>query len=145
MCFRYREHRYGKSTLVLVSIVMIALAVAAGFGGVFAVIKMSHWVKYVIVSVAAIVALCLLFMGVSMLVVSFGMSGYRKTVRDIGYAKGVDHDRLCDKCGKLLNKDDEFCTHCGAKQTPTQKRVCPLCKGKSDPEAEFCAHCGHKF
>ena len=145
MCFRYREHRYGKSTLVLVSIVMIALAVAAGFGGVFAVVKMSHWVKYVIVSVAAIVALCLLFMGVSMLVVSFGMSGYRKTVRDIGYAKGVDHDRLCDKCGKLLNKDDEFCTHCGAKQTPTQKRVCPLCKGKSDPEAEFCAHCGHKF
>ncbi len=145
MCFRYREHRYGKSTLVLVSIVMIALAVAAGFGGVFAVVKMSHWVKYVIVSVAAIVALCLLFIGVSMLVVSFGMSGYRKTVRDIGYAKGVDHDRLCDKCGKLLNKDDEFCTHCGAKQTPTQKRVCPLCKGKSDPEAEFCAHCGHKF
>ena len=145
MCFRYREHRYGKSTLVLVSIVMIALAVAAGFGGVFAVVKMSHWVKYVIVSVAAIVALCLLFMGVSMLVVSFGMSAYRKTVRDIGYAKGVDHDRLCDKCGKLLNKDDEFCTHCGAKQTPTQKRVCPLCKGKSDPEAEFCAHCGHKF
>lgn len=145
MCFRYREHRYGKSTLVLVSIVMIALAVAAGFGGVFAVVKMSHWAKYVIASVAAIVALCLLFMGVSMLVVSFGMSGYRKTVRDIGYAKGVDHDRLCDKCGKLLNKDDEFCTHCGAKQTPTQKRVCPLCKGKSDPEAEFCAHCGHKF
>ena len=145
MCVRYKEHRYGKSTLVLASIIMIALAVAAGFGGVVAVLKMTHWSKYVIVSVAGIVALGLLLLGVSMLVVSFGMSGYRKSVRDIGYAKGVDHDRLCDNCGRLINKDEDFCTYCGAKQTPTEKRVCPLCKGKSSPDAEYCAHCGHKF
>ncbi len=145
MCFRYKEKRYGKSTLVVVALVLVALAVAAGVGGVFAVIKMSHWSKYVIVSVAAVAALCLLFLGGSMLVVASGMSGYRQSVRDIGYAKGVDHDRLCDKCGKLLNKEDEFCTHCGAKQTPTGKVVCPLCKSKNDPEAEYCAQCGHKF
>lgn len=145
MCFRYKEQRYGKSTLILVAIIIIALAVASGFGGAIAVIKMTHWAKYVIVAVAGIVALCLSLLGVAMLVVSAGMSGYRKSVRDIGYAKGVDSDRLCDKCGKLLNKDDEFCTHCGAKQLSQSKRVCPLCKGKSDPEAEYCAHCGHKF
>ncbi len=145
MCFRYKELRYGKTALILVSVLMILLAVGAGFGGAMAVIKMSHWSKYIIVVVAGIVALCLLMFGVSMLIVSAGMSGYRKSVRDIGYAKGVDGDRLCDKCGKLLNKDEEFCTHCGAKQTPKEKRVCPLCKGKSDPEAEYCAHCGHKF
>ena len=145
MCFRYKEKRYGKSTLILVSLLVIALAVGAGVGGAFAVIKMSHWSKYVIVVVCGIVAFCLLMLGISMFVVSCGMSGYRKSVRDIGYAKGVDADRLCDKCGKLLGKDDEFCTHCGAKQTGNEKRVCPLCKGKSAPEAEFCAHCGHKF
>lgn len=145
MCFRYREKRYGKGTLILVAILVLALAIGAGFGGVFAVIKMSHWSKYVILAVAIVVALLLLMLGLAMLIVSAGMSGFRKSVRDIGYAKGVDHDRLCDKCGRLLDKDAEFCTHCGAKQTPISKRVCPLCKGKSDPEAEYCAHCGHKF
>ena len=64
MCFRYKEKRYGKTTLILVSLLVVALAVAAGVGGAFAVIKMTHWSKYVIVVVCGMwlcACLCLEF------------------------------------------------------------------------------------
>lgn len=145
MCFRYKEKRYGKSTLIFVALLILLGAVACVTGGVFAVIKMSHWAKYAIICVACVIAMCLLFLGTSMLVVSFGMSGYRQSVRDIGYAKGVYKDRLCDKCGKLLDKHDDFCKYCGASQPASGNKVCPNCKTKNDVEADFCSKCGYEF
>ena len=53
--FSYREKRYGKFVFVLVALIIIALAGGAIYGGIYAVMHMSHWSKYVIITVASIV------------------------------------------------------------------------------------------
>ncbi len=73
--FKYREKRYGKFTFTLVSLLIIALGGLAIFGGVYAVMHMAHWAKYIIVAVASIVGGLIALFGLLMFFVSFSMSG----------------------------------------------------------------------
>ena len=71
MClFKYREKKYGKLTFILFALVVIALAVASIYGGIYAVIHMTHWAKYIIVVIASIVGLCLGLFGILMFAIS---------------------------------------------------------------------------
>lgn len=146
MClFKYREKKYGKLTFILFSLVVIALAVASVYGGIYAVINMTHWAKYIIVVVASLVGLCLGFFGIFMFAISFSMINHSKSVRDVNSSKGVSGVNLCDKCGRPIDKKAEYCNHCGASQESNFEIQCPECKTKNPATAEFCSKCGAKF
>lgn len=147
MClFKYREKRYGKLTFILFSLIMIALGLAAGLGGVVAVVKMEHWAKYVIVSIAGLVGLFLIGWGLFMFIISFSMTGRSKSVRDVNKGKGVSGVRLCDKCGRVISKNAKICEHCGIKQeSGLGVKKCPNCKTKNSAQAHFCEECGYDF
>jgi len=147
MClFKYREKRYGKLTFVLFALILIALAAASVYGGIYAVVHMAHWVKYVIVVVAGIVGLGLGGFGIVLVALSFSMIGSKQSVRDSNKAKGLANGRLCDMCGRVISKKAEFCEHCGGKQqSGLGMKDCPKCKTKNSALAEFCEKCGTKF
>lgn len=147
MClFKYKEKRYGKLTLRLVSLLLVALAVASVWGGVYALNHMSHFAKYVIMVVAVIVALGLAGFGLFMFAITFSMINSSKSVRDGNKSKGIAHARLCDKCGRVISKVAEYCEHCGQKQqTGLGMKTCPECKTKNSGTAEFCEKCRYEF
>lgn len=146
MFFKYREKRYGKLTFILFAILLITLAAASVFGGVYAILKMAHWSKYVISIVAFVVALFLGLMGLFLFLMSFSLINKSKSVRDGNKSKGIADTRLCDKCGRVISKGAEFCEHCGSKQqTGLGMKTCPECKTKNSALAQFCEKCGTEF
>ena len=147
MClFKYREKRYGKLAFILFAILTIALAVASIWGGVYAVMHMEHWAKYIIVSVAGIVGVALGLFGLFLFGMSFSLINHSKSVRDGNKSKGISGTRLCDKCGRVISKNAEFCEHCGAtQQTGLGMKVCPECKTKNSATAAFCEKCRYEF
>lgn len=54
----------------------------------------------------------------------------------------------CATCGAVLEKDAQFCSHCGARravpQPPAagQPRICPQCGAQVSAKARFCVNCG---
>ena len=147
MCwFSYREKRYGKLLFVVIALAILALAGGAVYGGVYAVMHMTHWSKYLIVSVAGVVGLLLLAVSVFMLIFSTGMINTWQSVRDGNKSKGLANGRLCDKCGRVISKKAQYCEHCGETQEiGLGLKACPNCKTKNSGTAEFCEKCGHKF
>lgn len=146
MClFRYREKRYGKLAFILFALGFIAIAAAAVFGGVYAVMHMSHWAKYIIVSVAGIFALLSGGFGLYLFAISFSLINHSKSVRDGNKSKGISGTYLCDKCGRVISKHAEFCEHCGAEQETNTTIKCPNCKAKNEGTAAFCQQCGYEF
>jgi len=144
--FQYREKRYGKLTFCLIAVILVLLAAASVYGGIYAVINMAHWSKYVIVVVASIIGLCLGVFGIFLVALSFSMISQSKSVRDENKSKGIANTRLCDKCGRVISKKAEFCEHCGLKQeSGLGMKVCPDCKTKNSGTATFCEKCGKKF
>lgn len=150
MCFfKYKETRYGRTALRLFALLCIILAGAAGFGGVYGFMHITHWARYVVISVAGLVALGLLALGVFSFSVSLSMIRSWKSGRDGNKSKGVSNVRLCDKCGKVISKKAVYCEHCGEKTYSgnghKSLRVCPICKTKNSATASFCDQCGHEF
>ncbi len=147
MClFKYKEKRYGKTALILFSLILFALAAASVVGGVIAVIKMTHWAKYIILGVAIAVAVLLISLAIGMFVISLSMINSWKSGRDTNKSIGVSNVRLCDNCGRVISKHAEFCEHCGQKQhSGLGMRTCPNCKTKNSALAKFCEKCGFEF
>lgn len=140
-----RTTRYGKFVFILLAILCLALAGGSIFGGVYAVLHMAHWAKYVIITVACIFAFLIGSFGLFMVVMSLSLVGSFKSVRDTA-VKGTANVRLCDKCGRVITKHAEYCEHCGAKQeTGLGLKTCPNCKTKNSGNAKFCEHCGFEF
>ena len=147
MClFRYREKRYGKLALILFALLLIAAAAGSISGGVYAVMHMSHWTKYLIVSVAGLAGLFLGIFGLAVFGISFSLINHKRSVRDRNKYKGVSGTYLCDKCGRVISKKANVCEHCGAVQEiGKDDKKCPECKAKNNATAAFCEKCGYKF
>ena len=140
-----RTTRTGKFTFILLAICCLALAGGSIFGGIYAVLHMTHWAKYVIIVLACIFAFIIAMIGVFLLMFSLSLINSWKSVRDTTI-KGTAHVRLCDKCGKVITKHAQYCEHCGAKQeTGLGLKTCPECKTKNSGNAQFCEKCGHEF
>lgn len=57
------------------------------------------------------------------------------------YTMYKQNNKICDKCGSIQDKDNVFCTNCGAQIN----KVCPNCRsiiGKTD---NYCSKCGEKI
>ena len=147
MClFKYKEKRYGKLTFILFALVIIAIAAASVYGGIFAVINMTHWAKYIIVSVTSLIGLGLGGFGIVLFALSFSLINSKQSVRDGNQAKGIANARLCDMCGRVISKKAEFCEHCGQKQqSGLGMKDCPNCKTQNSALAQFCEKCGEEF
>lgn len=147
MClFKYREKRYGKLAFILFAVLMLVLGGASIFGGVYAVIKMTHWSKYILVVLGSIVGLIFVIFGLFLTIMSTSLINTWKSVRDGNHSIGTANKRLCDKCGRVITKHAEFCEHCGAKQEyGTGLKSCPQCKTKNSATAKFCEKCGYEF
>ncbi len=147
MClFRYREKRYGKLTLILFSLALVALAVASVWGGIYAFNHIENWARIALLVVGIVVAVCLGGFGIFLFLFSFSMIWQSKSVRDGNKAKGISGTRLCDKCGRVISKKAEFCEHCGENQeTGLGLKECPNCKAKNSGPAQFCEKCGTEF
>lgn len=144
--FGYREKRYGKTAFVFLGLLLIALAVGAVYGGVYAVLHMAHWSKYIIVSVAGVFGLIFGAFGVFLVLISFSMINSWKSVRDGNKSIGTANKLLCEKCGRVIAKGALYCEHCGAKQQMGHgMKDCPQCKTKNSGNAKFCEKCGYKF
>ena len=144
--FKYKEKRYGKLTFILFAIILVLLAVASVIGGIYAVVNMAHWVKYIILVVASIIGLALGSFGIFLVALSFSLINQSKSVRDENNSKGISGTRLCDQCGRVISKKAEFCEHCGKKQqSGLGMKKCTNCKTLNSALAEFCEKCGEKF
>ena len=144
--FKYREKKYGKLTFILFALILVLIAVASVMGGIYAVVNMTHWAKYVIVVVASIIGLVLGTFGIFLVALSFSLINQSKSVRDENTSKGIAGPRLCDHCGRVISKKAEFCEHCGKKQhSGLGMKKCPNCKAENSALAEFCEKCGQKF
>ncbi|MBE7076659.1 MAG: hypothetical protein E7374_02070 [Clostridiales bacterium] len=147
MClFRYREKKYGKFTLILFALLVIALAGASAFGGAYAVMEMSHWSKWIILAVASVVCLALVVFGVVLICIATSMINTWHSVRDLNTTGKIKDVRLCDKCGRVISKKAQICEHCGTQQeTGLGMKDCPECKTKNSGTAKFCEKCGYEF
>ena len=147
MClFRYREKRYGKFALILLALALIATGAGSVYGGVYAVMHMTHWTKYLIVAVAGLVGLFFGIFGLAVFGITFSMINQKRSVRDRNKYKGVSGTYLCDKCGRVISKKAKVCEHCGAvQQIGKRDKKCPECKTKNNATAAFCEKCGYKF
>ena len=147
MClFKYKEKRYGKLTFILFALLFVAIAAASVVGGIIALSKMVHWSRYIVFSLACVVALCSGIFGFALIGISFSMIWKKKSVRDQNKGKGVADVRLCDKCGRVISKAALVCEHCGMKQQQgTGMKQCPECKTKNSAMASFCEKCGYEF
>lgn len=141
----YREKKYGKGALIVFAIVLIAIAGGSIFGGVYAVNHMSHWSKYIIVSVAGIFGIATAICGFLCLSISFSMINEKQSVRDGNDSIGIANTHLCDKCGRVISENASVCEHCGATQTGKEAKKCPDCGTKNSPTASYCEKCGYKF
>lgn len=140
-----RTTRNGKLVLILLAILGLVIAGGSLFGGIFAVLHMSHWAKYIICVAACLFALIIGALSLFMIVLSFSLINSWKSVRDTTI-KGTANVRLCDMCGRVITKNAEYCEHCGAKQeTGNGLKTCPNCKTKNSGNANFCEHCGFEF
>lgn len=144
--FGYKEKRYGKFLFIIISLLLVAAGGGAIFGGVYAIMNMSHWAKYVVSVLAFVLGGLIALFGLFMFVFSFSLINTWKSVRDGNKSIGTANQNLCEKCGLVIPKNAEFCEHCGAKQTQTRNaKICPTCKTKNNPSAQFCHKCGTKF
>ena len=144
--FGYKEKRYGKFLFVLISLLLVALGGGAIFGGVYALLHMSHWAKYVVSVVAFIVGALIMLLGLFMFVFSFSLIRTWKSVRDGNKSIGTANKNLCEKCGRVISKGALYCEHCGAKQQLGHgMKKCPVCKTLNSGNAEYCEKCGTKF
>lgn len=144
--FKYREKRYGKFTFRLFSIALVLLAIGAVVGGIIAFNNMQHWSRFVILVVCCVVGLSLGGFGLTLFGISFSLISKAQSVRDGNAAKGISGTRLCDKCGRVISKEAEFCEHCGQKQlTGVGMKKCPNCKALNSGAAAFCEKCGTSF
>ena len=147
MClFRYKEKRYGKFALTLFALALIAAGVASVYGGVYAVMNMSHWSKYLIVTIAALAGLFFAIFGLVVFGITFSMINQKRSVRDRNKYKGVSGTYLCDKCGRVIDRKANVCEHCGAiQEIGKHDKKCPDCKAKNNATAAFCEKCGYEF
>ena len=51
-------------------------------------------------------------------------------------------DRVCNSCGRALNKDSKFCPACGTSAIVPSDVDCPSCGEKNAPDSNYCDKCG---
>ena len=146
----YHEASYGKNSLLTVAIVLTLVSLIALGGGIALLVLgcMSTVVGQIVwmVIVGSLLILASLggcIFGFKILFVSLAMLNNKEgNVKDGNRAIGTINRRLCPKCGREVDENSVFCSHCGEKLEGTKQCEC----GENNPKnAQFCAKCGKKL
>ena len=144
----YKELKYGKKELTIVSVIVTVLSVALLAGGIALIVLGAlnpdgAWqiVWRVLLGVVMLVlGGVLLGVGLTMFAVTRSMLNFNEgNVADGNRAVGTLNVRKCEKCGTKLSDDASFCKHCGE---PVELSVCESCGKPIHKDAKFCEECG---
>ena len=145
----YREMKYGKRELTIISVVVLIFSVALLGVGLFMIIRGAlnpngAWqiIWRILLGVASmIIGGVLLGVGITMFAVTRSMINIEDgNVSDVGNrAKGTVNVLKCEKCGTKLSKDAKFCKACGE---PVELAMCETCGKPIPKDAKFCEECG---
>lgn len=144
----YREMKYGKKELTIVSIVLMVLSLALAVGGVLLVIfgaikQIEAWQiiwRVILGVVMFIVGGIFLGIGITMFAVTRSMINTNEgNVADGNRAMGTLNVNKCPKCGAKLADDAKFCKNCGAE---IEQHKCPNCGAEMSDNSKFCEKCG---
>ena len=144
----YKEMKYGKKELTIVSIVVLVLSIAIFAGGVTLVVlgalnPNGAWQiiwRVLLGAILLIIGGVLFGVGVTMFAVTRSMLNFDSgNVADGNRAIGTINVRKCEKCGKKLSDDASFCSDCGE---PVELSVCESCGKPIPQDAKFCEDCG---
>lgn len=141
----YKEKRYGKKELKILTGIVLAVAIISLFLGISACIDMTHWAKWIILAVSIVVALALGVWGIVLIIIVCSTHDEKQSVRDGNEAKGTANANLCEACGRVIEKDAEHCEYCGAKQEAIATKVCKECGHKNKGTAKYCKKCGQEL
>jgi len=146
----YKEAKYGRKSLMTVSIVLLILCLAALGGGIAMIVVGATsgvlakiiWMSIVggilviLGAIFSIVAVYMFFVSMSMIKVDQG------SVKDGNRAKGTVNVVKCDKCGQELPDNAIFCSKCG---TPVEGVKQCECGAVNKMDDEYCTACGKKL
>ena len=146
----YHEAKYGRGTLLTVSIILLVLSLGALVGGI--VLLVSAFTSASILALVlkiifgALLTLCgggLIVFALIMLFTALGMIKNKfGSVKDGNRAIGTVNVVKCDKCGEELPDNAEFCSKCGTQVDGVKQCKCGT---NNKMDAVFCTKCGEKL
>ncbi len=146
----YHEAKYGRGTLLTISIILLLLALGALVGGIILLVSgikavaIASMILKIIFGALLILggiglgafALVMLFTSLSMIKNKYG------SVKDGNRAFGTVNVVKCDKCGEELPDNADFCSKCGTQVNGVKKCACGT---ENKMDAEYCTKCGEKL
>ena len=79
---RKKEKKYNKLIFVLFALILIALSIVCFYGGIYAVVYMLKWYKYLIIVTASIIGLILGILGVLLVALSFNLTNTKNNFKE---------------------------------------------------------------
>ena len=118
----YREMKYGKKELTVISIILLIMSIAVLGAGVFLIIRGALnpngawqiiW-RVLLGGASVVIGGILLGVGITMFSVSRSMINVEQgNVSDVGNrAVGTANIHKCEKCGRKLKLDAKLCEEC---------------------------------
>lgn len=141
----------GKRNLIILSLIMSALSIGLIVLSVFLIIWGARGISagsglglriIEILGGALLIVLSLSVLSVSVLFLITGKSlkATKGSIKEDNLAKGTVNVVLCEKCGKELSPDAQFCTKCG--ESVSSRVTCRHCSAVCEKDGTFCPKCG---
>lgn len=144
----------GKRQLILMSTIFLVLAIALAVVGIILAIQ-----GYTAIGTETALGTIILKAGFGTLMTIFGLIFIAASVvmlwtgaamktnlgntLDESIPKGTLNMKKCQRCGREIKENEEFCGNCGAPLS--SKKKCKSCGAENDQDKKFCIKCGKEM